>query len=615
MLLKVSSSVPSARRLVWVGVRLGHRGRLARDEKPERGLTGSVAADQDALGGGGVTSGEARLVEAELGRRVDGHLRAAAGADRDRSDQWQHWHRFRRRLPPNTKIVVAKPDNLLEKLGLAPRDFLDSATASPPGRRAEIAIVEAPHRILAGAGVRVATPMSDDDSPFSNADPEVARAIGKDPAARRRKWIRRIIALAALASASAAGVVYWRTRPEPTPASMYQTVPVERGGLQVIVTATGTLEALNLVEVGCEITGRVLEVNADFNGHVQKDDVLVRIDTAQYDARVDQAEAQLASAYATLKTAKANATETRLVLKRIRGLHENELESDQALEAAQASHARAVASVAGAQAQSRSASASLMAARSDLAKAVVKSPITGIVLERTVEPGQTVTSGLQTPVLFKLATDLKSMRLEVAIDEADVGKVREGQRATFKVDAFPNKTFESKVLAVKNLPTEGASVVTYEAWLEVDNTERLLRPGMTATATVVVEQVEGALLVPNAALRFRPPSGEKEPKAGAGVAAIMKPRVRGGGSKRRGGARPTDSARGGGAKPSGSAGGRDEKTGGGPIRKGLFVLEGHELKRVRVNVGVTDGTRTQILGSDLKEGAPVVINLAETKSD
>ncbi|MCA9526423.1 MAG: efflux RND transporter periplasmic adaptor subunit, partial [Myxococcales bacterium] len=248
------------------------------------------------------------------------------------------------------------------------------------------------------------------------------------------------------------------------------------------------------------------------------------------------------------------------------------------LEKAVAARARAAASLAQAEAQRRLAQAQVRQVQADLAKAIVKAPISGIILRREVEPGSTVAASLQAPVLFTIAEDLRQMHLLLAIDEADVGAVSRGMRATFTVDAFPTQSFEAEVVALRHAPTQEQNVVTYEAVLSVDNPDRLLRPGMTATATIVASEVKDALRVPNAALRFSPPRDD----AGAARSA---------GSVLTGmGGRP---------------GGR-RRNGGGNRGPRLWTLVDGKPRPQAVETGATDGRYTEIRGGDLKEGAVVL---------
>ncbi|MCE7893780.1 MAG: efflux RND transporter periplasmic adaptor subunit, partial [Sorangiineae bacterium PRO1] len=320
-----------------------------------------------------------------------------------------------------------------------------------------------------------------------------------------RRWLWRVLALL-LVGAIVAGVLIWRARTKGATTESFVTAPVELGSLRETVTATGTLSPLDAVEVGAEVTGRVLKVHVDVNDQVKVGQVLVEIDQEQLNARVEESQAQLSAASSSARNARASVKEAELKAQRIRELNKRGLASAQELETAEATLERAKASVGSASAQVTVARAGLKSAKTSQGKAVIKSPIDGIVLARSVEPGQTVTSGFQTPVLFTLARDITQMQLKVDVDEADVGKVKDGQPATFVVDAHPKRQFRSKVVRLNNLPKAGTTVITYEGLLTVDNSERLLRPGMTATATIVTQQVKDALTVPNAALRFRPKS-------------------------------------------------------------------------------------------------------------
>lgn len=436
-------------------------------------------------------------------------------------------------------------------------------------------------------------------------DAEVVVALGLDRTGRSRRWRKgalRVGLVLGLAATLLVAVMAW-SQSRNAPTISYQTQPLSRDDLEVSVLATGTLNALNSVEVGAEITGRVLKVLVNFNDRVTRGQVLAEIDTETYEARLDEANAQVAAAYASSKNAKATLEEAKLRQARVSNLHAQGLASDQELEEASAALARAEASVANSNADASLRQASLQVARTNLGKAVVKSPIDGIVLDRAVEPGQTVTSGLQTPILFTLATDLESMRLEVAVDEADVGLVREGQRATFTVDAYPKREFASKVLAVKSLPAEGSTVVTYETWLSVDNRDRSLRPGMTATATIVVDERKKVLLVPNAALRFTPPASTVS--QGFSFNRLLP------GPPNRNRSRSAAAASG--SAGPGTAEGRGKGKGKGNQRT-LFVLENGAPVRIGVEAGATDGTVTEVSSPELREGMAVIVNALEIKS-
>jgi HlyD family secretion protein len=384
------------------------------------------------------------------------------------------------------------------------------------------------------------------------------------------------------------GLWFFASRKRPNVGPTFETAEVTRGDLHVTITATGTLSARDSVPVGAEISGRVIKVYVDFNDKVKKGQILAEIDPEQYRARRDDASAQLNLAKANRATAEATAKEAELKAARLRAMRNEGLSSVQDLEATEATLARARASVDSASAQITSAGASLKVAASNLGKTTVRSPIDGVVLERSVEPGQTVTAGLQTPVLFTLAADLSEMRLAIKVDEADVGQVRAGQRASFTVDAYPNRTFDSEVVSVKNMPTTTQNVVTYETRLSVKNPDLLLRPGMTATATILVDDEINVMLVPNAALRYTPKAkAVAAPKSsGFSIGRMFPPP-------------PAKSNAGGaGAKP---------PSGAAPGQRAVFVLRGDQPQRVNVEVGATDGMSTRISGDGLEPGMKVVI--------
>lgn len=432
-----------------------------------------------------------------------------------------------------------------------------------------------------------------DPSPIAPTESsEVARVLARGRP-RASTWLWRALTVLLLIGAGL-GLLAWRRAATATTELVYQTVPLERGDLAVSVTATGTLEALNSVDVGAEITGRVTEVLVQFNDKVVAGQVLAKIDTETYVARVEEAQAQLAARHAGLKNSQATANEAKLKAERVQTLHAQGLASQQDLEAAEAAASRAEAAVASDKAQSTLSNASLKVARSNLDKTIVTSPIDGVVLDRLVEPGQTVTSGLQTPVLFTIAASLDAMRLEIAVDEADVGVVVPEQPATFTVDAYPGQVFQSRVLTVKNMPNTATSVVTYTAWLSVDNDESLLRPGMTATARIVVSEEKGVLLVPNAALRFSPPDRNSAP--GFSLTSLFRRRPPSGSR----GPRTADS--------SGEAGDGERPR---AETKTLWILRDGTPQPVRVKVGASSGARTRIDAKELAEGAPVIINATE----
>ncbi len=354
---------------------------------------------------------------------------------------------------------------------------------------------------------------------------------------------------------------------------------VKRGPLSVKVTATGTLQPVDQVDVGAEVSGRVVEVKVDFNDEVKKGDVLAQIDTTQLEARRIQTEAQLAAAKAGVREAEAGLSDAERRLQRVRDLAKSRNVSQQDLDTAQSTYDRALAPLEVAKAQVSIQEANLQVAVSDIDKAVIRSPIDGVVLYRNVEPGQTVAASFQTPVLFTLASDIKSLELLADIDEADVGQVNEEQAASFTVDAFPNRTFEARIRSLRSAPKKSDSgaaiaqgVVVYQAELTVNNESGLLKPGMTATAEVTVKTVESAILVPNAALRFVPESVAMKEAVAQSQGAGDQPE-----------------------QPRDPAAGR------------VFVkgADGQPVER-KIKIGVTDGAFTEVTEGELNEGENVL---------
>lgn len=317
----------------------------------------------------------------------------------------------------------------------------------------------------------------------------------------RRRW--RVAALVAAASIVGGGT-WIAIASKKSDSPVYLTAPVERGDIVVTVTATGVLHPVTQVDVGSEVSGVIRTVEVDFNDRVARGQVLARLDTDQLQARVAQGNASLESAQAARRQAAATVHETDLNFHRCEHLARTSMCSQQDLDQLQATWLRAQAAESIALAQVSQAKANLQADQTALGKAVIVSPIDGIVLSRLVEPGQTVAATFQTPLLFTLAEDLSQMQLKVDVDEADIGRVREGQAATFTVDAYPNTRFDARVASVRFAPKTVQGVVTFEAVLDFDNSALLLRPGMTATADIVTKTLTGVTRIPNAALRFKP---------------------------------------------------------------------------------------------------------------
>ncbi len=282
----------------------------------------------------------------------------------------------------------------------------------------------------------------------------------------------------------------------------YRTQQCRRGDLVVTVTATGTLDPTNVVEIGCEISGSIRTVKVDVNDSVRAGDLLLTLDTQELEAQVAKSRASLEAKQAELEHAEATLLESEQNFHRVARTFSMGATSEDEYVAAKANLARAKANVSSGKAQISVAKATLDGDLSKLKKSRIYSPIDGIVLSRNVEPGQTIAATFQTPVLLTICEDLHKMKLKVDVDEADVGGVQEGQAATFTVDAYPNETFPARITSLRYASQRVQDVVTYEAILEVANQQLKLRPGMTAVADIITSKTQDALVVPNAALRF-----------------------------------------------------------------------------------------------------------------
>jgi HlyD family secretion protein len=363
------------------------------------------------------------------------------------------------------------------------------------------------------------------------------------------------------------------------PAPVYRMADAETGDIVATVTATGALQPVNSVDIGPEVSGLIAQVFVDFNDRVTEGQLLAVLDTDSLRARVLQSRASRAAAKARVQDAKATVAETEDKLSRSQELAKTGYASKQALDSAEASAARALASLASAEAQVAVSEATLSSDETAFSKSEIKSPIDGVVLLRSVEPGQVVAASFQTPVLFKLAEDLTKMQLEVDVDEADIGRVVEGQSANFVVDAFQNRQYPATITQVRFAPKTVDSVVTYQAVLTVNNEDLSLRPGMTATATIVTALREGALTVPNAALRFDPSMSLEQES----------PRRRGPFGRFFSEPRRADVA------------GTEKYQG-----QRVWIIGDDDPQPVPVQSGITDGQRTEILTGNIKAGDRVI---------
>ncbi len=397
---------------------------------------------------------------------------------------------------------------------------------------------------------------------------------------RPRWWVTAAIGLLLVS----AGYV-WLVRQSRPAVAHYVTETLKRGNLTLSVAANGTLQPTRSVNIGSELSGTVREVLVDVNDRVKKGQVLVVLDTAKLQDQVAisraglaASQAQLAQATATLKEAQASLAR----LQEVARLSGGKVPSATELDVARADLDRAVASENSARAAVAQAQATLSTNETNLAKASIRSPINGVVLARSVEPGNAVAASLQAVTLLSIAEDLTQLRLEVNVDEADVGAVEVGQKASFTVSAYPTRPYPAKITRVAFGSTKTDNVVTYVTYLDVDNRDLSLRPGMTASATIVATERQNVLLVPNTALRFTPTAAQGS-KAGNGnsIMSRMFPR-------------PTSNTRKT-AKPDASSASRQ-----------IWVLRNGQAEALKVNAGISDGRMTEVSGEGVTEGLAVI---------
>ncbi|MDD5207108.1 MAG: efflux RND transporter periplasmic adaptor subunit [Desulfobacterales bacterium] len=408
---------------------------------------------------------------------------------------------------------------------------------------------------------------------------KVLEAGSHKPSRRMKRYI--ILALMIVVAAAAVFAVFTGRK---SGAVQYKTDQVRSGDLVVIVTATGTLQPTNQVDVGSELSGTIKNVEVDYNSKVKTGQVLARLDTTKLEATIAQSRAALESAKAKVQQAQATVMETQAKLaqyQKVWDLSGGKVPSRTEMDAAAAAYKRAVADAANNAATVSQAQATLNAHLTDLSKSVIKSPINGVVLTRSIEPGQTVAASFTAPVLFTLAEDLAKMDLHVNVDEADIGKVQEGQMATFSVAAYPNRIFEARITQARYGSSTTSGVVTYETVLKVSNPDLSLRPGMTATADITVKKLENVILIPSAALRFSPPAKQDE-KASTGLVGALLPRPPRKGTQQRDGS---------------SAGTQGNS---------VWTLKNGKLTPISVVIGASNGSVTEVTSGDIQPGTEVV---------
>lgn len=387
---------------------------------------------------------------------------------------------------------------------------------------------------------------------------------------RRRRWIPTALAVVAIVAAALIG---WRvTRLRASPVPHYQTAAIDRGPIAAKVTATGTLSALVTVSVGAQVSGRIATLGADFGSSVKNGQIIATIEPSLFRAAVAQARANYTAAVANVARSKATRVNSEKQFLRAKTLYAENLLSRADYDAAEAAYGETTADVAAAESAVSQARAALDQAELNLRYTTIVSPIDGIVISRNVDVGQTVASALQTPTLFSIAQDLTRMQVDTNVAEADVGKIHAGMHVTFSVDAYPTRTFPGVVRQVRDNALTIQNVVTYDAVIDVDNGERLLKPGMTASVTFVYSDKPDVLRISNAALRFKPDAGARASMTSASI--------------------PTPTR-------------ADERL--------VWLSHATTAEPLIVKVGITDGVWTEVTEGNVAPGDLAIVELAAAK--
>lgn len=420
----------------------------------------------------------------------------------------------------------------------------------------------------------------------NTSKPEDLQALlGSDhaPAWWRRPapWIGLLVLLAIVG-----GLYYWQVQGQAAAAPSYVTTPLRKGNLMLNVSANGTLQPTRSVNIGSELSGTVKRVLVDVNDRVKTGQVLVELDASKFSDQVARSRASLAAAQALQAQNAATVKEAKATLARfeeVARLSGGKVPSATELDSARAALARAVASEASAAANVTVARATLSTDETNLSKASIRSPLDGVVLSRSVDPGNAVAASLQAVTLFSVAESLAQLKLEASVDEADVGSVKVGQQASFTVSAYPARRFPATTRRVAFGSTTTNNVVTYTTTLDVDNADLSLRPGMTAVATIVATERKDVLLVPNTALRFTPTTAGKaaSPASGSSILSKMMPRPPRGNTKVAG-------------------------TSDAPGARQIWVLQDGQAVAVPVQAGISDGRMTEVSGEGLTPGMAVI---------
>jgi len=418
-----------------------------------------------------------------------------------------------------------------------------------------------------------------------------------------------------------AGVILGFTafKPAKNNATIYKTEKVDKGDIEALVVTTGSLNPVTIVDIGSQVSGMVEEIYVDFNTEVKEGQVIAKIEQSSFLARVQQNEANYKSGIASLEKAKVTLENIKKKTDRSLELFEKKLISYEEKESAEAQYFSARSDVQSAEAKLEQARSQLDSSKVDLAYTIIKSPIDGIVINRKVNPGQTVAASFQAPVLFQIANDLSKMQVECSVDEADIGKINEGQIVKFTVDAFPDESFTGTVSQVRYFPEVIQNVVTYTTIVEVENPEMKLRPGMTATVSIVIGEAKNKLLVPNAALRFTPQLSIEEMQAifedmrNERQGANTDPTSEAGQSVRK--QRPNSVVQSSSKKEAGAEGPRMENGRNQDVSRVWIMDKNGVLKAIIIDIGITDNSYTEVVKGNLMGGQLVITGIASGKEN
>ena len=382
--------------------------------------------------------------------------------------------------------------------------------------------------------------------------------------------VKKSITLLILLTLIAAGVYFYQKSKVLLPEQTYRLQPITQGEVVQTVSANGTLNPVTLINVGAQVSGRVNKLFVDFNDHVEKNQILLTLEPELFNAQIGQSQGNVRNAQATVELAIANEA-------RMRALFTQDYASKQDLD-------QTIQALKSSKAQLETARGQLLRDHTNLSYSIIRSPVSGVVVDRVVDVGQTVAASFQTPTLIKIAQDLSKMQIDTSFAEADIGNIKVGQKAKFSVDAFQSRTFEGTVKQLRLNPTVITNVVTYNVVISVDNTEKILLPGMTAYVNIMITKHDNVMLTPNAALRFKPKQDDSQ--ASSGSSADAKNHGQHGGKK----------------KP-----GQEDLSSG-----KVYVIRDGKLTPIRISLGISDGRFTEFTSKDIKLNDQVIVGENQT---